>query len=234
MLTSYSAHSSQHSSQERNGDQQSLGHALPDSLQDLRTKFDALKAQYDLLVSAMQHPLHDSTQQRHSPLPYTAEEEEEATTAHSQRVNTPIARTSMRDSVATISDSFVEWFDAVDDGPEEFIIDDTNAASEPPSRMLSVVNDASADNSSIDTDYEEALAIPTVEPTDDSVLVGQAHVVRRTQLPTLPPADEGSLFAILKKNVGKVCAFCYNIFQYRHTYMYLHIGLIFNYFPSVF
>lgn len=211
MLTNHSAHSSQHSSQERIGDQQSPTHALPDSLQDLKTKFDVLKAQYDLLVSAMQNPLHDATQQRHSPLPYTAEEEEEATATHSQRVNTPVAHKSMRDSMTTMSDSFVEWFDAEDDGPEEFIMDDTNAVSEPPSRMLSTASDASADNSSIDTDYEEALAISTVEPTDESTLVGQVHVVRRTQLPTLPPADEGSLFAILKKNVGKVCTFSYSI-----------------------
>ncbi|KJA26139.1 hypothetical protein HYPSUDRAFT_37022 [Hypholoma sublateritium FD-334 SS-4] len=195
-------HSSQHSSQERIGDQQSPSHALPDSLQDIKAKFDVLKAQYDVLVSTMQNPLYDATQQRHSPLPYTAEEEE-ATATHNQRVNTPVAQKSMRDSMATMSDSFVEWFDAEDDGPEEFIMDDTNALFEPPSRTVSTTNDARSDNSSIDTEYEEALAISTVKPTDESTLVGHVHVVRRTQLPTLPSADEGSLFAILKKNVGK-------------------------------
>lgn len=154
-------------------------------------------------MAAIQSPLHDNNQQSPSPLSFTEEEDERVPTP-SQRVATPATRRSVRDSTATMSDSFVEWFDAEDEGPEEFILDVTNAVSEPPSRMLSVVNDISADNSSIDTEYEEALA-QSVSPTRDQMAVtGQIQVIRRTQLPTLPPADEGSLFAILKKNVGKV------------------------------
>ena len=32
----------------------------------------------------------------------------------------------------------------------------------------------------------------------------QKAIIRRTQLPSPPVGDEGSLFAVLKKNVGKV------------------------------
>jgi hypothetical protein len=177
-------------------------HSNPDPLQEIRTNFDVLKAQYSALIKVLQTPLNDTPQQILSPLPSTFEEEEEKVVMHTQRVNTPVTRKSLRDS---ISDSFVEWFDAEDEGPQEFIMDVGQDAFDPPSRMHSVTNDISADNSSIDTDYEEATTTSVSVTHGESTSFGQMQVVRRTQLPALPPADEGSLFAILKKNVGKVC-----------------------------
>ncbi|KAF9480033.1 oxysterol binding protein [Pholiota conissans] len=172
-----------------------------DPLQDIRTKLDALKVQYSTLVKVLQTPLHDTPQQMLSPLPSTLEEEEEMALACAQRVNTPVTHKSLRDSVTTMSDSFVEWFDAEDEGPQEFIMDAGLDMSEPPSRMLSVNNDNATDSSSIDTDYEEALTASVSGVVQaNSKSSGQLQVVRRTQLPALPPADEGSLFAILKKN----------------------------------
>lgn len=105
---------------------------------------------------------------------------------------------SKRTSIATsASDSF--WFDApeFDDGPEEFLLESTGADDQGPDSRIIDSNDAY----SVDTDIEgeetpkrEAVGLPP-----DS-----SQVTRRTQLPSLPPADEGSLFAVLKKNVGKV------------------------------
>lgn len=180
-------------------------HSNVDPLQEIRTNFDVLKAQYSTLVKLLQTPLNDTPQQILSPLPSTFEEEEEKVAIRTQRVNTPVTHKSLRDSTTTMSDSFVEWFDAEDEGPQEFIMDVGQDAFEPPSRMHSVTNDISADNSSIDTDYEEALTTSVSVAHGESTSFGKVQVVRRTQLPALPPADEGSLFAILKKNVGKVC-----------------------------
>lgn len=142
----------------------------------------------------MQESLNDSTLM--VPLPPTVEEEE--TAEHfGQRTSTPATRKSFRDSIASTSDSVVEWFDAVDEGPQEFIMELGQEMSEPGSRMLST----SAETSSIDTDFEST---SVSEPLPETVTSGTAQIVRRTQLPCLPPSDEGSLFAILKKNVGKV------------------------------
>jgi len=150
----------------------------------------------------MQASLNEATQQVQPPLPFTAEEEENAPT-HRQQPTTPVAGRSLRNSIASTSGSFAEWFDA-DEGPQEFIMEPGQDMSEPPSRMLSAANEP--DTSSIDTDIEEpdTLSSPTQEI--GYLSFGDTQVIRRTQLPCLPPSDEGSLFAILKKNVGKVRA----------------------------
>jgi hypothetical protein len=161
-----------------------------------------LKAQYSTLVKTMQVSLSEATQQVLPPLPFTAEEGENAPT-HRHRAITPVTGKSLRDSITSTSGSFIEWFDA-DEGPQEFIMEPGQDVSEPPSRMLSAVNEP--DTSSIDTDFEEP---DTLSPTAQEIgypSFGDTQVIRRGQLPCLPPSDEGSLFAILKKNVGKVRA----------------------------
>ena len=108
---------------------------------------------------------------------------------------------SKRASIATsTSDSL--WFDApeFDDGPEEFLLESTGADDHGPDSRIIDSNDRE-DADSVDTDIggEETPKREPVElPPDPS------QVIRRAQLPSLPPADEGSLFAVLKKNVGKV------------------------------
>ena len=164
------------------------------------TRFDVLKAQYTALVKIMQESISESAQQIPS-LPVTAEEEE----APQSTYDTPLASTpptirkSFRDSITTTSDSIVEWFDAVDEGPQEFILETGPEMSEPPSRLLSASPD---ETSSIDTDIEEAVE-PSL-PLRESIASDAYPIIRRTQLPCPAPADEGSLFAVLKKNVGKV------------------------------
>lgn len=152
----------------------------------------------------MQTSIQDGNQ-RSSLLPYTPEEE-----SRRDQVNQySSTRSSFRDSMATTaSGSQAEWFDAEDVGPQEFVMDLSHDVSEPGSRILGVdeLDESSPENedSSIDTDFEESERVmsPTQEPA--SMPLGVVQVSRRTQLPCLPPSDEGSLFTILKKNVGKV------------------------------
>ena len=134
-------------------------------------------------------------------LPPRVEEGEEEYQTESPTSAPPSMFRSKHGSVATsTSDSL--WFDApeFDDGPEEFLLEPTGADDNgPDSRVLDP--NGQEDSNSVDTDIEET-EIPRHEsvelPSDPS------QVTRRTQLPSLPPADEGSLFTVLKKNVGKV------------------------------
>ena len=108
---------------------------------------------------------------------------------------------SKRTSITTnASDSL--WFDApeFDDGPEEFLLEPTGADDHGPDSRIIDSNDQE-DADSVDTDIGGG-ETPKREP--DELSPDPSQVVRRVQLPSLPPADEGSLFAVLKKNVGKV------------------------------
>ena len=180
--------------------------SIPETVQDVRAKFDSLKDHYSALVKVLQTPLHEAIPPA-SYLPFTPEEDirEESLPMRSASVN----RQPVRNSTATsISESFVEWFDAEDDGPQEFVMDLGPEMSEPGSQLLP----SDEDNSSVNTDIGQYERLTSPIP-EGVVHPGQAQVVRRTQLPCLPPSDEGSLFAILKKNVGKVsiimvCAIC--------------------------
>ncbi|KDR85198.1 hypothetical protein GALMADRAFT_331731 [Galerina marginata CBS 339.88] len=186
-----------HPAQEKGSDslQENNQSSIPESLQDVNAKLSDLKAQYTSLVKILQESLNESTQQMNA-LPATVEEDE-TLQSHSQRASTPVTRKSFRDSITTTSDSFVEWFDAVDEGPQEFVMEFSQEVSEPGSRMLT----ASPDTSSVDTDFEASMTVSA--PLHESISPGLAEVTRRTHLPCSAPADEGSLFAILKKNVGK-------------------------------
>lgn len=145
-----------------------------------------------------------------SPLPCTAEEEEEDHSSSPSRFSTLGTRASGRASVATTrSESVNEWYDAedMDDGAQEFVLDVmTPDGNEQPSRMTS--NASISSHSSADTDSEteteheapNLLASDHLQPDSDH----KGQIVRRTQLPAPPSGDEGSLFTILKKNVGKV------------------------------
>lgn len=110
---------------------------------------------------------------------------------------------SKRSSVVTnTSDSL--WFDApeFDDGPEEFLLESIGADDHGPDSRIIDSNDRE-DSNSVDTDIEGE-ETPKREPVE--LPSDPSRVIRRVQLPSLPPADEGSLFAVLKKNVGKVCS----------------------------
>ncbi|KAF8213333.1 oxysterol binding protein [Mycena galopus ATCC 62051] len=175
-----------------------------DALETLKTQHEALSK--SILTLA---PLLDVGQtMRGSPLPITAEEEECTTpvtyspspsfTPHSRK------RTSIT-TTTTRSESVNEWFDADSEGAEEFVLDippaQFDSESRQPSQILSNDSRSSLGPSSVEsyTDAEgESLRAPS-----ESTTVNDAPVVRRTHLPAAPVGDEGSLFAILKKNVGK-------------------------------
>lgn len=179
-----------------------------ETVQEIRTKFDHLKAQYVALVKVM-HGSMQETAHATFPLSITPEEEVFVKRAPTTK-SVSASRRSVRNSFdTTASESFVEWFDAEDEGPQEFVMDVGVEVSEPFSRLVPVDDD----DSSVNTDIakHERLASPVSEGLLNQ---DKLQVVRRTQLPCLSPGDEGSLFAILKKNVGKVSGiFPFGIYQ---------------------
>lgn len=185
--------------------------------QRVEEALDAMKIHYALLLRSANHhphthtPLFDQSQSSlSSPLPTTAEEDESYATKrpHSRTSFRAASRAMKRASTGTsISDA--EWFDAMEgDGPEEYILDSQGAdgtSTEPPSRILT--NDSRSSlgqdqSSNGDTDFNESE--PGTPHPSDADKLSNLHVVRRTVLPSPVVGDEGSLFAVLKKNVGKV------------------------------
>ena len=182
--------------------------SLMESIQQIRSLLDTLKSQHSALLKAMQPTLPEIV--THS-LSSTAEEEESAEYQTPQSL-TPKTRRSLHESITTsFSDSPLEWFDATDvfDGPEEFVLEPVQDV---PVSVGLLEADSQSDNSSIDTNIDDldSLAAPAPEAVATSSS-GGFNVVRRTQLPVPSFSDEGSLFTILKKNVGKVCvSYCHD------------------------
>ncbi|KAJ3990482.1 oxysterol binding protein [Lentinula detonsa] len=199
----------------------------PTSHQRMHMAIESLKVQHGSLIKSLQiisildtaQSVHPSAQA--SPLPGTAEEEEREDSipysASEEKLASSFTRRSKRTSIATTTnDSILEWFDASEgEGVQEFILDDQTSPEngdngESPSRIVN--NDSrsslgNAEESSIDTDIEDLREEPPVidQVTHDQQVKGisQVQVARRTHLPAPITGDEGSLFAVLKKNVGK-------------------------------
>jgi oxysterol-binding protein-related protein 3/6/7 len=159
-------------------------------LQRIRKILDTLTSQHDTLLKSLQGI---------SALDTPVEEEEHASPASSRK----------RSSIA--SDSVIEWFDA-SEGAEEFVLDETAIdPSERPSQIStndsasSIHTEADAESIDTDSDSDESIRSPTVQGNvTPATTVTSLQVVRRTTLPAPITGDEGSLFAVLKKNVGKV------------------------------
>jgi hypothetical protein len=169
---------------------------------------DTLKTQHATLLKSIHTlALLDVGQSvRGAPLSITEEESSEPLTySPSPSFSTPHSRKRTSVLTTTTSESVNEWFDA--DSAEEFILDIPPAQldSRQPSKIMSNDSRSSLGGSSVDTDIVgEPSRVPSESPT-----VIELEVARRTHLPAAPVGDEGSLFAILKKNVGKVglCTF---------------------------
>ena len=96
----------------------------------------------------------------------------------------------------------IEWFDAEDNFGEEFLLEDPTPEEEK-TRLVSQSRHSSLhEYGSASSDEEDHISLKAVRNNDSSSHARQ--VVRRTRLPSGPVGDEGSLFATLKKNVGKV------------------------------
>lgn len=167
--------------------------------QQINTALASLKSQHAALLKSLTHEVTAPPTARGSPLPPTTEEQEEEPLSAS-RFNTALTRRSnLAISMSSLSDSaHNEWFDAEEDLGEEFFLDMPTADEErepivPQSETSSLIQTASSN--------EEEHSPPLPHDTDPSVNISQ--VVRRTRLPSGPIGDEGSLFAILKNNVGK-------------------------------
>lgn len=199
------------------GDGQHNVSASDTPLRRLQIALEALKYQHSALaqtLSALSH-LDQGTSLRGSPFLPTAQEEETQTPSTGYST---ISRASRRMSMQ--SDGSI-WFDAEEyDGAEEFVLDE--APDDSQVSKLSEMNnmgtpssgtsDAGPESTSESSDSEEEEAeeeenevteISTAGTSDISP-PSELAVTRRTQLPSPPAGDEGSLFAVLKKNVGKV------------------------------
>lgn len=189
---------------------------------------EALKSQHTRLLQAL-HELSfaESSQDGRHTLPLTVEEDEYTTEPEQQdplspgRDQRPLyspygSRHSKRASVApSVASSVREWFDAWDGdepGAQEFVLEADTSQDDAlrPSGMIHQDSQDTAiedDRSSVDTDVAEDSPPPTAVPSSPtpSPTTPMPPASRRTQLPATVTGDEGSLFTVLKKNVGKVC-----------------------------
>jgi hypothetical protein len=95
------------------------------------------------------------------------------------------------------------------DGAEEFFLDPLPmeaGAAEDRIPALDGQSNSIVSGESSDTDEEEGVGRLSLATSERGVRTGaqQVLVAHRTSLPSGPVADEGSLFALFKKNVGKV------------------------------
>ena len=171
--------------------------AMPASIQHVTTILNTLKTQHASLVTSLQQSvrIEPAYYLRTSPLPMTAEEDSEALPV------IPSLKHSRQNSFATIS-SLNEWYDAPD-GPEEFVMHTDEP--EPMEPVASLDNRSSCHSEAFscgDTDIEDDVA--KNQDQERRVQQDRSQVIRRSELPAIAANDEGSLFAILKNNVGRV------------------------------
>lgn len=115
------------------------------------------------------------------------------------------------------------WYDAEEyDGAEEFVLDElpddsqaskisennlvgtpSTSTSETSRLNLGSASESESSDSEVESEPLEETS-ESVAPDGVPVTSKDMPIVRRTQLPSPPVGDEGSLFAVLKKNVGKV------------------------------
>ena len=145
---------------------------------------------------------------RPSPLATTVEEQS-GTSPASSNYGT-VGRTSKRMSVISAHSDGSVWYDAPDfDGPEEFVLEVTPGEEEQ-SKFLELYARSTANNTetagSSDAESDTDSIVKDSGEAPGTTLTSTEHlqVTRREELPSPPVGDEGSLFAVLKKNVGKV------------------------------
>ncbi|OBZ78759.1 Oxysterol-binding protein-related protein 3 [Grifola frondosa] len=173
--------------------------------QRMETAVESLKFQHMALAKSFHaYPSIDTNiPSTHSQtLPATAEEDDDGCPTPTTTNSTGRISKRMSAFSSTSGDGSV-WFDAPEfDGPEEFVLDESPGDEVQESKLYHVDSQSSERNdaaSSTETDTESDIE---EEVEVEEVLV-EAQVARRTRLPSGPVGDEGSLFAVLKKNVGK-------------------------------
>lgn len=178
----------------------------------VQAALDALKSQQAALAKLLPAlPQIDTTNPptaHGSPLPTTAEEEYRRSPSP-VKLNSTIVRRKRASTVASVSDGGSVWYDAEGEteGAQEFVLD-TTLPTDYEAGMDSRITTADSrsddyhGSDASDTDEEQVAHGPSPSK-DEMELARPLEIVRRIQLPTGPVGDEGSLFAVLKKNVGK-------------------------------
>lgn len=169
-----------------------------------------LKNQHAALTSSLISFAENNPSTVHaSSLPATVEEHSEPSYPSTARFTSPVARRTWMSTVTSLSDSGSIWFDATDeiDGPEEFFLDSPPLEPGVVDGLIASIDGQSNSHDSeeaSDTDEEEEEEEPpSLAVSEHQSAVGVQQVAHRTSLPSGPVADEGSLFAVFKKNVGK-------------------------------
>jgi oxysterol-binding protein-related protein 3/6/7 len=191
-------------------------------LHQIQAELDSLKFQHAALSKSVASLVNvDTTYSSTSGTPFQSMIMEEPQTSEPS-VYTPNLNKSHHTSALSISSDI--WYDApeLDDGPEEFLLDVNQDDRAPKGRIIpsenhSMIEQDSASIADTDSGEETFLSVDQTAKT----FLGQAVAASRTQLPSLPPADEGSLFTVLKKNVGKVCEISFRRLASSQT---THIG----------
>ena len=175
----------------------------------LQSAISSLKAQHVTLSGLV--PLVDNNPPsvHASPLPATVEEPSSDGSHSPGQISSPIARKTWASTVTSLSDGGSIWFDAMDepDGAEEFFLDPPPMEAGAFEDRMPVLDGQSCSHlsgESSDTDEEEGVGRLSLAVSERGARAGAQHVAHRTTLPSGPVADEGSLFALFKKNVGKV------------------------------
>lgn len=173
----------------------------------LQSAIVALKAQHEALSGLIPSLDNIPSNVLGSPLRVTVEEESDGSQTPALFAS-PIARKTWASTVTSLSDGGSIWFDAVDepDGAEEFILDPPQSEAGAPEDRIPVLDGQSTSNASeeSDTDDEEEVSRLSLAVSDRIVKAGPQQLAHRTSLPSGPVGDEGSLFAVFKKNIGKV------------------------------
>lgn len=178
-----------------------------DPYHHVQSVIDRLKKQHAAITSLMPFAENNPSTAHPSPRPSTVEEHSEPGCSPTARLTNPISRRAGTSTVTSLSDSGSIWFDATDeyDGPEEFFLDSPPLEAGVADCQISSIDGQSNSNhyeEASDTD-EEQNERPSLAISEPQVTVGVQQVTHRTSLPSGPVADEGSLFAVFKKNVGK-------------------------------
>ncbi|KAH9937519.1 Oxysterol-binding protein-domain-containing protein [Fomitopsis serialis] len=212
----------QQASTSRDSTQEEPSDASPSSsanVEKVQAVLDTLKHQHSALMRVL--PGYPTLDTSHSPtagtsLSATSEEDGDQTPTASTSLAQKLGRTSMISSNSGGSNSV--WFDAPEpEGAEEFVLDSSPGDEREngildegvqPSSPVSQSDDVSSSDATTDADTDaesdsESEAAPETAPTSPAQSNEDRRIVRRTELPSGPVGDEGSLFSVLKKNVGK-------------------------------
>lgn len=184
----------------------------PDTpFQRLQLAIEALQHQHSALVTStttLHHVDPVIPSSRASPLATTVEEQSFASPSSSNYGTS--GRASKRMSVLSAHSDGSVWYDAPEfDGPEEFVLDatpgdeDQSKFFEPDTRSTTN-NTETVGSSDTETDADSIRKKSDERPSTTLTSTEILQVTRREELPSPPVGDEGSLFAVLKKNVGKV------------------------------